>query len=67
MQRAVSAIADAQSDHPLLPGDPVLTFYWEALQFLALADQMGGHALFDVSLLPGRAGTQKTSASSPRP
>ena len=56
VQRAVAAIADANADSPMLPGDPVLDFYWEALQFMALAEQFGGHALFDVHLLPGRSG-----------
>ncbi|GAB2458665.1 ATP-dependent DNA helicase [Comamonas humi] len=56
VQRAVGAIADAQADRPMLPGDPVLAIYWEALHFLALAEQFGSHALFDASLVPGRRG-----------
>lgn len=63
VQRAVGAIADAQADRPLLPGDPVLAFYWELLQFMALAEQFGGHALFDVGLAPGHSGRQRTPAS----
>jgi DNA excision repair protein ERCC-2 len=63
VQRAVAAIADANADSPMLPGDPVLDFYWEALQFMALAEQLGGHALFDVHRLPGRAGPHRTPAS----
>lgn len=63
VQRAVGAIADAQADRPLLPGDPVLALYWELLQFMALADQFGGYALFDVSLAPGRSGRQRAPAS----
>ena len=55
LQRAVGAIADTLADQPLPPKDPVLAFYWEALQFMALAEQFGGHALFDVTLL--RQGT----------
>ncbi|WP_280190464.1 helicase C-terminal domain-containing protein [Delftia sp. PS-11] len=55
VQRAVAAIADANADAPMPPGDPVLAFYWEALQFMALAEQFGSHALFDVHLLPGRS------------
>lgn len=62
LQRAVGAIADAQADGPMLPGDPVLCFYWEALHFSALAEQMGRHSLFDLSLsrrvgVSGRANT----------
>ena len=52
VQRAVGAIGDAQGDQPLMPGDPVLDFYWEALQWLALAEQFGPHALFDIRLVP---------------
>jgi len=63
VQRAAGAIADAQADRPMLPGDPVLAFYWEALQFMALAEQLGSHALFDVSLAPSRARARKTPAS----
>lgn len=63
VQRAVAAIADANADSPMLPGDPVLDFYWEALQFMALAEQFGGHALFDVHLLPGRSGPRRAPAS----
>ncbi|MBO9678440.1 MAG: ATP-dependent DNA helicase [Acidovorax sp.] len=63
VQRAVGAIADAQADRPMLPGDPVLAFYWEALQFMALAEQFGGHALFDVHLLPGGPGPRGARAS----
>lgn len=66
LQRAVGAIADTMADQPLPPNDPVLAFYWEALQFTALAEQFGGHALFDVSLLPPRrapGGRSRTPAS----
>ncbi|WP_374006697.1 ATP-dependent DNA helicase [Delftia lacustris] len=63
VQRAVAAIADTNADSPMLPGDPVLDFYWEALQFMALAEQFGGHALFDVHVLPGRSGPNRTPAS----
>lgn len=56
VQRAVGAIADVQADQPLLPGDAVLTFYWELLHFQALAEQFGPHALFDIELAaPSRA------------
>lgn len=50
VQRAVGAIADLQADHPLPPGDAVLSFYWELLQFQALAESFGPHALFDLQL-----------------
>lgn len=63
VQRAVAAISDAFADAALPLGDPLLTFYWEALQFMALAEQMGGHALFDVSLAPRPSGGGKGAAS----
>ncbi|WP_423460123.1 ATP-dependent DNA helicase [Ottowia sp. VDI28] len=50
LQRAVSTIADAQADRPMLPGDAVLRFYWDAQHFLALAEEFGSHALFDLSM-----------------
>lgn len=50
VQRAIGAIADLQADHPLPPGDVVLSFYWELLQFQALAESFGPHALFDLQL-----------------
>jgi len=63
VQRAVGAISEAFADAPMLPGDPLLIFYWEALAFMALAEQMGGHALFDVSLAPNSAGRGRTPMS----
>ncbi|WP_019939956.1 ATP-dependent DNA helicase [Bordetella sp. FB-8] len=63
VQRAVGEIADAQADRPMLPGDPVLAFYRQALQFMALAEQLGSHALFDVSLAQPSARVRRTPAS----
>lgn len=60
---AVSAIADAQIESPLLPGDPVLAFYWELLQFLALAADFGSHALCDLSIPSGPTGRHKAPYS----
>lgn len=49
VRRAVSAMSETVADMPL-PGDhPLLGFYFEALQFIALAEQFGDHALFDVT------------------
>lgn len=56
VERAIGAVAQAQSEAPLLPGDPVLTFYLEALHFAAMAEQFGTHAVLDVSLHPPRTG-----------
>ena len=59
VQIVVREIAAAMAEQPMIPSDPVLAFYWEALQFLTLAEQFGGHAMFDVSRQPeyrGRGG-----------
>ena len=48
LQRAVAAIAEAMADAPPMPRDPLMDFYFEALRFLALAEQFGPHALFDI-------------------
>lgn len=63
VQRAVGAIAEENADRPMLPGDAVLDFYLALLQFMALAEKMGSHALFDVSLVPASAGTGRAPAS----
>ena len=48
--KAVSAIAQWQSDQPLPPGDPVLLLYWELLQFQAMEEAFGTHSFFDVTV-----------------
>lgn len=63
VQRAVGAIAEENGDRPMLPGDAVLDFYLEALRFMALAEQLGPHALFDVSLAPAGAAQARAPAS----
>lgn len=63
VQRSVGAISEALADAPMLPGDKLLAFYWEALGFMALAEQMGPHALFDVSMYPSSAPRSQTPAS----
>lgn len=61
VQRAVAAIAQVQSDAPLLPGDPVLDFYLQALQWTALAEQFGDHAMLDNRWLAPHQGRGKRS------
>ena len=63
LQRAAGAISDALADAPMPPGDPLLAFYWEVLHFLTLAEQMGGHALFDVQLAAHPAGGKRAPIS----
>ena len=63
VQRVIAAVADAQSEAPLLPGDPLLDFYLQALQWSALADQFGAHALLDNTWVPSRAGPRQAVLS----
>lgn len=56
LQRAIAAIADVQADTPLLPGDPVLDFYLQALSWQALAESFGPHAMVDNQRLQRGAG-----------
>jgi DNA excision repair protein ERCC-2 len=63
VQRVVGAMAEENADRPMLPGDAVLDFYLAALQFAALAEGMGQHALFDVSLAPAGARAARAPAS----
>jgi len=63
LQRASAAISEALANAPMPPGDPLLGFYWEVLHFLALAEPMGGHALFDVQRTPHPAGGRRAPVS----
>ncbi|MDH3064230.1 ATP-dependent DNA helicase [Achromobacter insolitus] len=63
VQKAVGAIMDHMAESPLPQDDPVLAFYFEALQFMRLAEQFGSHALFDVTLSDASAAGVKTRPS----
>ncbi|WP_447920240.1 helicase C-terminal domain-containing protein [Achromobacter aegrifaciens] len=63
VQKAVGAIMEHMAESPLPQDDPVLAFYFEALQFLRLAEQFGSHALFDVTLSDASAAGAKTPPS----
>ncbi|NGT18414.1 ATP-dependent DNA helicase [Achromobacter insolitus] len=63
VQKAVGAIMDHMAESPLPQDDPVLAFYFEALQFMRLAEQFGSHALFDVTLSDASAAGAKTRPS----
>lgn len=63
VQKAVGAIMDHMAESPLPQDDPVLAFYFEALQFMRLAEQFGSHALFDVTLSDACAAGAKTRPS----
>ena len=66
VQRCIGAMAEAQADQPLPPGDAVLALYWELLQFQSLADVFGPHALFDISLAPGTPMPAQAGGRAPR-
>ncbi|WMD21650.1 ATP-dependent DNA helicase [Achromobacter seleniivolatilans] len=63
VQKAVGAIMEYMAEAPLPQDDPVLTFYFQALQFMRLAEQFGSHALFDVTLSDVGVATAKTPPS----
>jgi len=63
VQKAVGAIMEHMAESPLPQDDPVLTFYFEALQFMRLAEQFGSHALFDVTLSDVGVASAKTRPS----
>lgn len=61
LQKAISLIAEANADAPMLPGDPVLGFYLEALAFSVLEEKFDDHALFDVTLVPAQGRRKRSS------
>jgi DNA excision repair protein ERCC-2 len=61
LHKVISLIAEANADQPMLPGDPVLGFYLEALQFAVLEEKLDENALFDVSLLAPPRGRKRAS------
>ena len=61
LQKAISLIGEANADTPMLPGDPVLGFYLEALQFSILEEKFDDHALFDVTLVPAQGRRKRAS------
>lgn len=63
VQKAVGAIMEYMAEVPLPQDDPVLAFYFEALQFMRLAEQFGSHALFDVTLSDVGVASAKTRPS----
>lgn len=63
VQKAVGAIMEYMAEAPLPQDDPVLTFYFQALQFMRLAEQFGSHALFDVTLSDVGVASAKTPPS----
>lgn len=49
LQRVVTRITDWLADHPTRNDPELLDFYFDALQFAALADTFGPHSIFDIT------------------
>lgn len=49
LQRVVTRITDFLADHPTTHDPGLLNFYFDALQFVTLADAFGPHSMFDVT------------------
>ncbi|ACT49654.1 helicase c2 [Methylovorus glucosotrophus SIP3-4] len=55
LQRVVTRITDYLALHPTDNAASLLNFYFDALQFVTLADAFGPHSMFDITLKEGRA------------
>jgi DNA excision repair protein ERCC-2 len=51
LQRVVTRITDYLAEHPTDNDASLLNFYFDALQFTALAESFGPHSLFDITKL----------------
>jgi DNA excision repair protein ERCC-2 len=49
LQRVVTRITDYLADHPTNNDPGLLNFYFDALQFVTLADSFGPHSMFDIT------------------
>ncbi len=63
LREAAAAIGDHLAEVPEQPASGLQQFYFDALQFVRLADSFGAHSLFDVTLLPASAATGGKSAA----
>jgi DNA excision repair protein ERCC-2 len=50
LQRALTKITDFLAEHPTHNEPTLLTFYFEALQFATLAESLGSHSIFDITI-----------------
>lgn len=55
LQRVVTRITDYLADHPTTNEPELLNFYFDALQFSALAESFGPHSIFDVTRIERRS------------
>ncbi len=56
LQKVVTRITDHLAEHPTDNDAALLNFYFDALQFSALAESFGPHSLFDVTKLENGVG-----------
>jgi DNA excision repair protein ERCC-2 len=63
-QNLIGAVTDQLADAPLSIDDTALRFFFDAMHFVALAEQFGEHSIFDVTLSADRyAPRGKTGAT----
>jgi DNA excision repair protein ERCC-2 len=63
-QKLIGAVTDQLADAPLSIDETSLRFFFDAMHFVALAEQFGEHSIFDITLNPDRyAPRDKTSAT----
>ncbi len=55
LQRVVARITDYLADHPTSNDAGLLNFYFDALQFVTLADAFGPHSMFDITKIERRS------------
>lgn len=56
LQKVVTRITDYLAEHPTDNDPALLNFYFDALQFTALAESFGPHSLFDITKLENAVG-----------
>ncbi|WP_144141806.1 ATP-dependent DNA helicase [Paraburkholderia sp. BCC1884] len=63
-QNLVGAVTDQIAEAPLSIDDASLRFFFDAMHFVALAEQFGAHSIFDITLAAApQAPRDKTSAT----
>jgi DNA excision repair protein ERCC-2 len=55
LQRVVTRVTDYLAEHPTHNDAGLLNFYFDALQFVTLADSFGPHSMFDITRSESRA------------
>ncbi|RFU44625.1 ATP-dependent DNA helicase [Paraburkholderia sp. DHOC27] len=60
-QNLIGAVTDQLAEAPLSIDETQLRFYFDAMHFVALAEQFGEHSVFDTTLVAGRAAARSAS------